>query len=132
MSGVAPNAGIIDFGEFVSASAGGAALPGYLPAPKPGEEGYVFTTNGWTDPTVVASGATFEYVAKNIKSESYTLSYSDGLLTAISYANGVTKTLGYTDGALTTITLSGATPANIKLIKTLLYAGGVLSGVSYA
>jgi hypothetical protein len=53
-------------------------------------------------------------------------------LTTISYASGVIKNFAYTGDDLTSITLSGATPDGIDLIKTLTYAGGNLTGVTYS
>jgi hypothetical protein len=131
MSSVAPHAGIIDFGEYIPASEGQPARPGSIPAPSPEENGYLFTTSGWTDPADLGVGFTFETVAKNLKAEDYTLNYTEGDLTSIVYANGVTKTLGYVDGDLSTITLSGATPDGIDLIKTLIYTDGELTAVTY-
>jgi hypothetical protein len=75
---------------------------------------------------------TFETVSKNQKSVDYELVYTDGDLTSIVYANGITKTLGYADGELVTITLSGSTPAGIDLVKTLTYTDGELTSVAYS
>lgn len=76
---------------------------------------------------------TFETVSKNLAASDVTLNYTDGDLTSLVYANGITKTLSYTSGNLTTITLSGATPNGIELVKTLAYSsGGDLTGISYA
>jgi hypothetical protein len=79
-----------------------------------------------------SSQETFETVSKNQKSVDYELVYTDGDLTSIVYANGITKTLGYADGELVTITLSGATPAGIDLVKTLTYTDGELTSVAYS
>jgi hypothetical protein len=76
---------------------------------------------------------TFETVSKNLAASDVTLNYTDGDLTSLVYANGITKTLSYTSGNLTTITLSGATPNGIDMVKTLAYSsGGDLTGISYA
>jgi hypothetical protein len=75
---------------------------------------------------------TFETVSKNQKSVDYELFYTDGDLTSIVYANGITKTLGYADGDLVTITLSGSTPTGIDLVKTLTYTDGELTSVAYS
>jgi hypothetical protein len=80
-------------------------------------------------------GDTFETVAKNLKASDYELTYNGaGDLTVITYANGIIKTLGYLgSGDLGTITLSGATPGGIDLVKTLTYNGsGDLESVSYS
>jgi hypothetical protein len=74
----------------------------------------------------------FETVAKNLRAEDATLSYTGSDLTSVEYANGVTKTLQYTNGDLTQITLSGSTPSGIDLVKTLGYADGNLVSVSYS
>jgi hypothetical protein len=78
---------------------------------------------------------TFETVSKNLKASDYELTYNEaGDLTVITYANGIIKTLGYLEsGDLGTITLSGATPGGIDLVKTLTYNGsGDLESVSYS
>ena len=80
-------------------------------------------------------GDTFETVSKNLKASDYALTYNGaGDLTVITYANGIIKTLGYLgSGDLGTITLSGATPGGIDLVKTLTYNGsGDLESVSYS
>jgi hypothetical protein len=79
-----------------------------------------------------SSQETFETVSKNQKSVDYELVYTDGDLTSIVYANGITKTLGYVDGELITITLSGSTPSGIDLVKTLTYTDGELTSVAYS
>jgi len=73
----------------------------------------------------------FETVAQNLRASDATLSYTSGDLTQINYTNGIQKTLQYTAGELTTITLSGATPSGIDLVKTLGYTSGNLTSVSY-
>jgi hypothetical protein len=78
---------------------------------------------------------TFETVSRNLKASDYELTYNGaGDLTVITYANGIIKTLGYLgSGDLGTITLSGATPGGIDLVKTLTYNGsGDLESVSYS
>lgn len=132
MSSVAPHAGIIDFGEYIPASGSQPARSGSIPAPTAEQTGYVFTTAGWTDPAAIAAGYTFEKVSKNLASAAYTLTYTEGALTALTYANGIVKTLNRTGGKLTSIVLSGATPAGIMLTKTLTYTGDALTSVSYS
>ena len=78
---------------------------------------------------------TFETVSKNLKASDYELTYNEaGDLTVITYANGIIKTLGYLgSGDLGTITLSGATPGGIDLVKTLTYnESGDLESVAYS
>ena len=53
-------------------------------------------------------------------------------MASIAYANGITKTFAYSGGNLTTVTLSGATPGGIDLVKTLSYTGSDLTGVAYS
>ena len=78
---------------------------------------------------------TFETVSKNLKASDYELTYNGaGDLTVITYANGIIKTLGYLEsGDLGTITISGATPSGIDLVKSLAYNdAGDLVSVSYS
>ena len=75
---------------------------------------------------------TFETVNKNLNASGATLAYSGGLLSSITYQNGVVKTLGYQSGRLTTVTLSGTIPASISTVKTLVYTGSNLTGVTYS
>jgi YD repeat-containing protein len=82
-----------------------------------------------------SSEETFETVSKNLKASDYELTYNGaGDLTVITYANGIIKTLGYLgSGDLGTITLSGATPGGIDLVKTLTYnVSGDLESVAYS
>lgn len=44
---VAPHAGVIDFGTFISPSGGQDGVQGEVPAPLAVEAGYVLTTAGW-------------------------------------------------------------------------------------
>jgi YD repeat-containing protein len=93
--------------------------------------------SAWAPATPAAGGGgiaeTFETVAKNLGAEGATLAYSGGRLASITYASGVTKTLAYDgSGRLASITLSGATPGGIELVKTLAYTGDALTGISYA
>ena len=75
---------------------------------------------------------TFERVSKNLRSVDFVLSYTDGDLTTLTYADGIVKTLNYTAGDLTSVVLSGATPAGIDLTKTLTYTAGELTAVAYS
>ena len=132
MSGVVLHAGIIEFGEFEPAAGSEPAHPGYVPAPTAGQAGYIFTAGGWVSPTALGVNPTFETVSKNLKSVQFTLSYTAGVLTSLTYSNGIVKTLNYTGGVLTSIVLSGATPSGISLTKSLSYTAGALTGVTYA
>ena len=54
-------------------------------------------------------------------------SYSNGLLTAITYGNGATKTFVYSSGALSSVSLvDGA----VTTTKTLNYTDGVLTSIT--
>jgi hypothetical protein len=44
---VAPHAGVIDFGTFISPEPGKDGVQGEVPAPLAAEAGYVLTTAGW-------------------------------------------------------------------------------------
>jgi hypothetical protein len=78
---------------------------------------------------------TFETVSKNIDNLTPTFNYTDGVLTSISYTDGVKtilKTFNYTDGTLVSIVLSGDTPPGIALTKTLNYTMGTLTSFTYS
>lgn len=89
-------------------------------------------------PVISSTGSTetFESVSKNIKSYPYTIAYSGGDVSTITYDLGggleVVKTFGYTSGDVTTVTLSGDTPAGIDLIKTISYSGGAVDNIVYS
>lgn len=78
---------------------------------------------------------TFETVNKNLEASDAVLAYdaNDDLVT-VTYANGVIKTLTYNAGGdLITVVLSGVTPEDIMLTKTLGYDGtGNLVSVTYS
>jgi hypothetical protein len=78
---------------------------------------------------------TFETVSKNLDNLTPTFGYTLGVLTSITYTDGVTtivKTLNYTSGVLTSIVLSGDTPSGIDLTKTLNYTSGTLTSFTYS
>jgi hypothetical protein len=78
---------------------------------------------------------TFETVSKNLDNLTPTFGYTSGVLTSITYTNGVitiVKTLNYTSGVLTSIVLSGDTPSGIDLTKTLNYTSGTLTSFTYS
>lgn len=78
---------------------------------------------------------TFETVNKNLPSSDATLTYdANDDLVEVEYSSGVIKTLTYNaEGDLTTVVLSGDTPENIMLTKTLGYDGtGNLVSVTYS
>jgi hypothetical protein len=82
------------------------------------------------------TGISFETVSKNLKQYDYTLTYTTGVLTKITYVvpsvGDITKTLNYTSGVLTSVVLSGSTPSSISLTKTLNYTSGALTSVTYS
>lgn len=101
-----------------------------LPAPSGAQDA---ATKGYVDGLLGAAASSFETVSKNLSASGATLDYVDGALETITYANGIIKTLAYdVDGNLVTVTLSGATPDGIQLVKTLSYTSGELTGVSYS
>lgn len=76
---------------------------------------------------------TFEIVSRNHRSVDAVLTYDNGDLITVEYVDGITKTLAYDgNGDLITITLSGATPAGIDLVKTLTYTDGELTAIAYS
>lgn len=86
-----------------------------------------------TLPGVGAGADTFETVAKNLSATDATFNYTDGVLTSIVYTSAsITKTLAYGPDGLSSVTLSGATPSGIDLVKTFNYTGGNLTGFSYS
>jgi hypothetical protein len=80
----------------------------------------------------------FEKVSKNIRSFPYSLSYSGGALSSITYttsgSTSIVKTFNYTAGLLTSIVLSGNLPTELAGIttKTLSYTAGNLTSISYS
>jgi hypothetical protein len=80
----------------------------------------------------------FEKVSKNIRSYPYSLSYSGGTLSSITYttsgSTSIVKTFNYTAGLLTSIVLSGNLPPELAGIttKTLLYTSGNLTSINYS
>lgn len=76
---------------------------------------------------------TFETVNKNLASSDGVLGYTGSDLTTITYANGILKTLSYDAGGdLISVTLSGATPEGIMLVKTFSYTSGDLTSFTYS
>ena len=76
--------------------------------------------------------ASFETVAANLDASGAAFSYSSGDLSQITYANGVVKSFAYGPDGLSTVTLSGALPSGINLIKSLSYTSGDLTAISYS
>lgn len=77
----------------------------------------------------------FESVSKNLRSYPYTITYSDGKVSYIDYvtsSGNIRKQLIYTGENVTAIVLSGATPDNIALTKSLTYTDGNITEVSYS
>jgi hypothetical protein len=80
-------------------------------------------------------GNSFETVSKNLREFPYTLTYTLGVLTSITYtvpSGTIVKTLNYTLGILTSVVLSGTLPSGILTTKTLTYTLGVLTSVAYS
>jgi hypothetical protein len=86
--------------------------------------GYGITDGGLAD--------SFETVAANLDASGAAFSYSSGDLSQITYANGVVKSFAYGPDGLSTVTLSGALPSGINLIKSLSYTSGDLTAISYS
>jgi hypothetical protein len=74
----------------------------------------------------------FETVAANLDASGAAFTYAGDDLATITYANGVVKSFGYGADGLASVTLSGAVPAGIDLVKTLTYTGGELTAISYS
>lgn len=82
---------------------------------------------------VVTGASSFETVSRNLAGVAGTPAYTGKKITSISYAGGITKTIAYGGNNLpSTITLSGATPGGINLVKALAYSGKRVTGWSYS
>lgn len=92
--------------------------------------------SGELEEEILEAGKSFETVNHNLDAYPKTINYVSGVVTTITYTKPdlttITKTFGYTAGKLTTVTLSGSTPADIDLTKTLVYSGDDLVSVSYS
>lgn len=103
-----------------------------------GTGGNTSVTNSWSGYSTEELKTTFIYntfetVSKNLASSNGVLGYTGSDLTTITYANGVLKTLAYDAvGDLLSVTLSGATPEGIQLVKTFSYTSGELSSFTYS
>lgn len=75
---------------------------------------------------------TFETVAKNLDAAGALFEYAGGNLMAIRYGNGVVKSFDYDANGLAAVTLSGAVPAGVAMVKSLSYTGGELTAISYS
>lgn len=77
---------------------------------------------------------TFETISKNLAAIASTLTYSGSQVISQTFANGIIKTFGYggPGGLPNTITLSGAVPSGIALVKTISYTGTKPTGVAYS
>ena len=96
------------------------------------EGGFVGTEEEWLASLGSGFADTFETISQNLSANDAVLGYTSGVLTSVTYSNGVVKTLGYTTGTLTTITLSGAPAGVTDIVKALSYNGdGDLIGFSY-
>lgn len=102
------------------------------------------TTNASTDTITISSSGgggggyteTFETVSQNFNEYPYTITYSGGEISTITYDLGggqsIVKTFNYTSGNITTIVLSGDTPSGINLTKTFTYSSGNIVSVAYS
>ena len=92
--------------------------------------------SGELEEEILEAGKSFETVNHNLDAYPKTINYVSGVVTTIPYTKPdlttITKTFGYTAGKLTSVTLSGSTPADIDLTKTLVYSGDDLVSVSYS
>jgi hypothetical protein len=80
--------------------------------------------------------STYESVNKNLRSYPYTLTYSMGNVSTVTYDLGgglsVVKTYSYSAGKLTTVVLSGDLPVIFStLTKNFFYTGANLTSVTY-
>jgi hypothetical protein len=75
---------------------------------------------------------TFETVSQNLEGSAYSLTWAGGLVSSVVYVSGVTKTFAYSGDVLSSVTLSGATPGGIDLVKSFTYSGSELVGVAYS
>lgn len=75
---------------------------------------------------------TFETVAANLDAAGALFEYAGGDLVAIRYGNGVVKSFAYDANGLASVTLSGAVPAGIAMVKSFEYTGGELTAISYS
>jgi len=108
---------------------GGVSKVTGLPAPSNASDA---ATKAYVDGLAGGSAATFETVSKNLAASGSTLNYTGDELTSITYASGIIKTFAYGVNGLETITLSGATPGGIDLVKTLSYVSGNLTSIAYS
>lgn len=92
--------------------------------------------SGDLEDEIIEAAKTFETVSQGLDALPKALSYTLGKLTQVVYTKAdlttITKTLTYVGDQLSTITLSGNTPADINLTKTLIYSGDILTGASYS
>ena len=104
----------------------------------PGDISTAPTSIAWSivtgTPTTLAGYgvASFETVAANLDASGAAFSYSSGDLSQITYANGVVKSFAYGPDGLSSVTLSGALPSGINLVKSLTYTSGDLTAISYS
>ena len=80
------------------------------------------------------STETFETIAENLRAADEVRAFNEeGDLISVTYSDGIVKTLEYNDnGDQFRITLSGSTPAGIKLVKTRTFdANGNITEVKY-
>jgi hypothetical protein len=91
---------------------------------------YKFIAQAVEDGTIPAGGGiaeSFETVSKNLLSSDIVSSTT----TSMTYANGIIKTIDDSVEGTIVITLSGATPSGIDLVKTVTLVGDNLPTVTY-
>lgn len=100
---------------------------------------YDSATNLWKNQTPSGGSGyteTFETVSQNFNEYPYTIAYSGGEISTITYDLGggqsIVKTFNYTSGNITSIVLSGDTPSGINLTKTFTYSSGNIVSVAYS
>ena len=116
-------------------TAAGRPLPSIVHAESPAQITNV-TARGPQGPIGPAGPSweadSFEAVAANLDASDAVFTYASGDLSAITYANGVVKSLAYGIDGLASVTLSGAVPSGINLVKSLQYTGGELTAIIYS
>lgn len=124
---IVPNAGIIDFGTFVTPEPGKDGIQGQVPAPLVGQENYLLSASGWIAPTSgsgtvtsvdVSGGATgITFTGGPITTSGTitmggTLAVANGGTGQTTYTNGQLL-IGKTDGTLAKATLTAGTGVSI-------------------
>ena len=98
--------------------------------------GFVGSEAQWLDSLVGPAGdvdVSFETVSRNLDAaDAAVTTNSIGVVTEVTYSNGVVKSFTFTGGGLIeALTLSGTTPNGIDLVNTFTYDGDDLTAISY-